>query len=239
MSIANFAWASLLVVIGVLSAVWWRRHSRRGLDWIVLAAPLALAASYLSSILFRVSDYQAGCEVFCPGWWGFPTATHVSDGGGSPQFYPLGFVVNAGVYYALILLGSVVVAWIAAAARWPERRPRWRVGFVLLAILLPLACLPLWVSPPAPPLSDAPQRLAVNAARAWRWQLQLRRTSDLRLAVQDVRLHPDGERHRVCFTVYTWFYLPHAQVYIDLEPAGVRATGGGVIPRAASCWVQP
>jgi len=54
-----------------------------------------------------------------------------------------------------------------------------------------------------------------------------------------VRLHPDGRRQRVCFRLYTWFYLPHNRLYIDLEPAGVLSTGGGVIPLTASCWVQP
>jgi hypothetical protein len=113
------------------------------------------------------------------------------------------------------------------------------VGYVILTVVLPLALAPVWLPPPQPDLPPAAQRLAINAARNWRWQLQGRRLTDYRLAVEDVRQHPDGRRWRVCFRVYSWFYRPRTRLYIDLEPAGVRATGGGLIPLTASCWVQP
>ena len=134
---------------------------------------------------------------------------------------------------------ALVVVWLATLWRWPERSLPWRLGFALIVVLLPLALAPAWLSPPEPQLPFADERLAINASRAWRWQLLAQSLNDRSLAVEDVRMHPDGERHRVCFRVYTWFDIPYRQVYVDLEPAGVRATGGGALPLSASCWVQP
>ena len=229
----------LAALAGVLIIVWWLRHSPRGLDWVVAAVPLAFALSYLSSFIFRVPDYKAGCEGLCPGWWGYPIATHLSDGAGVGILNPGGFILNAVVYYILLLLFSGIVVWLAGQLHWSERRWRWRFVFLLLTVALPLAFLPTWFPPKVPQFPTEEQRLVNNAARAWRWQLQFRRWTDRRLAVEDVRPHPDGERHRVCFRVYTWFYIPYDKVYIDLEPEGVRATGGGVIDLSESCWVQP
>lgn len=234
----------ILLVVAVslvilLTAIWWLRRGRRGLNWVLLAVPLAFAASYLSSYLFHVPDYQAGCDGICTGWWGYPLPTHLSDGAGPPDLMPLGLAANAAIYYAGFLFAGMLVTLAADALHYSERSRRWRLAFLLLAVLVPLALAPAWLPPPTPDLPPAQQRLAINAARAWRWQLQFRRFSDRRLAVEDVRLHPDGKRHRVCFRIYTWFYIPLDRLYVDLEPAGVRSTGGGVIPLTASCWVQP
>lgn len=226
-------------LLTLLFVVWWLRRGRAGLNWLLLAAPLAFLASYGSSFLFRVPDYQAGCEGFCPGWWGHPLPTHISDGLGPPEFAAAGLAANAAIYYAALVIAGAIVALAAGVWRWAERSRGWRSLFLLAVVLLPLALTPAWIAPPAPTLPQAEQRLANNAARAWRWQLRLRRFSDRGLAVEDVRLHPDGRRQRVCFRLYTWFYLPHNRLYIDLEPAGVLSTGGGVIPLTASCWVQP
>lgn len=238
-SISTLLGILLVAVAGILIIVWWLRHSPRGLDWVVGAIPLAFALSYLSSYIFRVPDYQAGCDGLCPGWWGYPYATHLSDGAGAGMFNPGGFIINAMAYYILLLLFSGFVVWLASQFHWPDRSWRWRLVFLLFVVVLPLAFLPTWFSPNEPQLPIPEQRLANNAAKAWRWQLQSHRWTDRRLAVEDVRLHPDGERHRVCFRVYTWFYIPYDKIYVDLEPAGVRATGGGVIGLSESCWIQP
>ncbi len=238
MSFANILLALLLGLTGILAAVWWLRRSRAGLDWVIVAAPLAFGFSYLSGLLFFVPDYQSGCTGLCPGWRGHPLATHLGNSLGQMVFHPSGFLLNAAVYYAVLLAISAALAWLAANRRWRERSRRWRLGFAVL-VLLPLALSPSLLPPPAPNLPLADQRLAINAARSWRWQLRGYSLSERRLAVEDVRTHPDGQRHRVCFRAYTWFYLPQRRIYIDLEPAGVRATGGGVIPLNASCWVQP
>lgn len=238
MSVTPILLAFLLDLAGVLAAVWWLRRSRAGLDWVMVAAPLAFGFSYLSGVLFLVPDYQSGCTGLCSGWRGHPIPTHLGDSLGQMVFHPTGFLLNAAVYYAAFLAVSAALAWLAANRRWRERSRRWRLGFALL-FLLPLAFSPNLLPPPAPRLPLADQRLAINAARSWRWQLRAQGLSERRLAVEDVRTHPDGQRHRLCFRVYTWFYLPYRHIYIDLEPAGVRATGGGVIPLDASCWVQP
>lgn len=231
--------ALMVSVAGILAAVWWARRGRGGLDWVIAAIPVALGLSYLSSVLFRVPDYQSGCNGLCPGWSGYPVATHMGNSLGQMVFRPTGFLLNGAVYYAALLAGTAAVAWIASYLHWTERRWRWRIGFLFLTVLVPLALSSTVLPPPAPHLPFADQRLAINATRAWRWQLQALRLSDRRLAVEDVRLHPDAARHRVCFRVYTWFFLPYRHIYIDLEPAGVRATGGGAIPLSTSCWVQP
>ncbi|RME84045.1 MAG: hypothetical protein D6775_06570 [Caldilineae bacterium] len=227
------------IPVAALAVVWWVRRIRRGVDWVFAAVPLAFGASYLSSFVFRVSAYQAGCQGFCPGWWGYPLPTHIGVGVGRPEFTPGLFVANSLVYYAVILVASALVLRLAQRWGWSEKGFFARLGFVAVVILLPLAISPMLFPPPQPEVSGPSLRLAINAAQSWRWQLRARGFMDRRLALVDVRQHPDGERHRVCFLVYTWFYLPYRQVYVDLEPVGVRATGGGVIPRSASCWVQP
>ncbi|MCO6450760.1 MAG: hypothetical protein J5I90_08225 [Caldilineales bacterium] len=239
MSVSLIAAVIGLLLATLFAAIWWLRHSNRGLEWLLLAAPLAFAASYLSSFLFRVAEYQAGCNGICPGWYGHPIATHLDDGFGDFVFDPVGFVLNAAIYYAIIVSASAFVAWLANYLRWPDRSVRWRLAFVAIVVVLPLALTPIWIPPPRPELPQRDLRLGINAARAWRWQLQSGSFFGRRLAVEDVRLHPDGEQHRVCFRMYTWFYIPYRHAYVDLEPTGVRATGGGVIPLNASCWVQP
>jgi len=227
------------LLITVLVVVWWLRHSRRGLDWILIVAPLAFALSYLSSILVRVPDYQAGCNGWCPGWWGAPFPAYLSDGTSSYTLNPVGFIADAALFYTAILVLSAGIVLLAEQLKWSERGRRWRIGFVIVVFILPLALLPTLIPLREPNLVGPEQRYAINAKRAWRWQLQSGRFSDRRLVVEDVRLHPDGERLRVCLRAYTWLYIPYDKVYVDLEPAGVRATGGGVIPLSDSCWVQP
>lgn len=230
---------ALLVVAIVLAVVWWAQRGRRARIWLLLSVPLAFALSYLSGFLFQVPASQVDCPSLCPGWRGHPVPIARQDVLGDFHFDPRGFVLNSLSYQAFLLLGSLVEVRLAELAGWPRRSRRWRVGYVVLVVVIPLALAPLWLLPPQPPLSPSAQRLAINAARDWRWQLQGRRLTDYRLAVEDVRHHPDGSRWRVCFRVYSWFYWPRARLYIDLEPAGVRATGGGLIPLTASCWIQP
>ncbi|MCX7851647.1 MAG: hypothetical protein N2383_02575 [Caldilineales bacterium] len=230
---------ALLLVATALAGVWWVRRGRRGRNWLLFSAPLAFVLSYLSGFLFRVPEYQVGCPALCPGWQGHPVPIARQDVLGDFRFDPPGFVLNSLFYEAFVLLGSLVVVRLAELVGWSQRSRRWRVGYVALTVVMPLALAPVWLPPPQPDLPSATQRLAINAARDWRWQLQGRRLTDYRLAVEDVRRHPDGSRWRVCFRVYSWFYRPRARLYIDLEPAGVRATGGGLIPLTASCWVQP
>ncbi|NOZ73439.1 MAG: hypothetical protein GXP38_16315 [Chloroflexi bacterium] len=226
-------------LVGILAMVWWIQHSNRGIEWIVFTIPLAFALSYLSSRWIQVMPYRAGCLGICDGWRGYPLATHTLPPGGPAIFDAGGFVLNAGIYYVLLLVFSALVLQLAIAFEWPKRKKRTKFIFVLLVVVLPLATIPSWAPTPEPKLPLAEQRLAINAARDWQWQLQASRFVDRKLAVEDVRRHPDGERYRVCFRAYSWFFIPSHHVYVDLEPAGVRATGGGAIPISASCWIQP
>ena len=108
----------------------------------LLAVPLAFAVSYLSSFIFQTPDYQSGCDAFCPGWRGYPVATHLGDGFDSYDFYPVGFVLNGAFYYAVIVVASAILVWLANYLRWKERSLRWRLGFIALFVVLPLALAP-------------------------------------------------------------------------------------------------
>jgi len=229
----------LQILVVTLLVVWWLRWTPRGLEWVTIFLFGAVGLSYLSSILFRVPPYQVGCEGLCPGWWGFPILTHRVETGGIVFFDPMSFVRNAFFYYAVLLAWGGLTAWLGRRFRWSARSWKKRFLFVILVIVLPLATLPLWISPPQPQPTGPEQRLVINAARDWRWQLGLRGFMDRRLALEDVRPTPDREHQRVCFRIYTWFYLPYSHAYIDMEPEGVRAVTGDEIPLSESCWTQP
>ncbi|NOZ51185.1 MAG: hypothetical protein GXP37_14255 [Chloroflexi bacterium] len=235
---------TVLLIVGyfaftLVMIVWWLRRHAHGLEWVMLVLPLAFGLSYLSSLLIQVVPYRAGCLGYCEGWRGYPLATHMLAVGGRAVFDAGGFVLNAGVYFLILLVFSAVVLQLAHVFRWSQHRQRWRLLFVLVVIVAPWAYSPNWAPMPQPRLPLAEQRLAINAARDWHWQFRAGRFFERALALEDVRQHSDGQRFRVCFRAYSWFFIPSHHVYIDLEPAGVRATSGGTIPLSASCWVQP
>ncbi len=235
--------AALLLLILQLIAillliVWWVRWSPRGLAWAFLALFIAAGLSYLSSLIFRVHPYQVGCEGVCPGWRGYPAPTHHLLEG-RVAFDGASFVRNTFFYYAVVLANSAILAWLIRHFRMVGRSwGRWLL-FALFLIIIPLATLPLWIPPPQPDVSVTDLRLVNNAARDWRWQLRLRGWMDRRLALEDMRPAPDGQGQRVCFRIYTWFYLPYQHAYIDLDEAGLRARSGGEIPLSQSCWEAP
>ncbi len=239
MSILAVIFTFFLLLAVILLVVWWLRWTRRGLEWVTFFLFGALGLSHLSGIVFRAPPYQTGCKGLCPGWWGHPIATHHVQAGGVVLFDPASFVRNAFFYYAALLAFGAVAAWLGRLYHWSARSWLQRLFFLLAVIILPLAVLPLWAPPPQPKVSGPPQRLVINAARDWRWQLHLNGVMTRRLALEDVRLAPDGQHQRVCFRIYTWFYLPYARTYIDLGPEGVRALDGDNIPLAQSCWQQP
>ena len=239
MTFSIFLLTLLQALAVILLIVWWLRWTPRGLEWVTIFLFGAIGLSYLSSYLFRVPPYQVGCDGLCPGWWGFPILTHRIETGGIVFFDPTSFVRNAFFYYAVLLAFGGFVAWLGHQLRWSARSWKKRLLFILLIIVLPVATLPLWVPPPQPEVSGPEQRLVINAARDWRWQLHLRSFMDRRLALEDVRLSPEHEYQRVCFRIYTWFYLPYGHAYIDMEPEGVRAVTGAEIPLSESCWTQP
>ena len=236
MSLPQLLFTLFNILIIVLLIVWWLRWTPRGLEWIALFLLGAIGLSYLSGIIFHVPPYQAGCTGLCPGWRGYPFPTHYIETGNIPIFAPVSFVRNVFFYYAILLSFGALVAWLARQFRWPAQTWKRRLLFILVVIVLPLATLPMWLPPPQPDLPHPQQRLAINAARNWRWQLHLRSFMDRRLAVEDVRPTPDGQHQRVCFRIYTWFYLPYQRAYIDLDAPGVQAIDGAEIPLSESCW---
>lgn len=239
MTFATLFFTILQLLVIALLIVWWLHWMSSGLEWVVFAFVVAAMLSYFSSKVFIVPPYRAGCEGICGGWRGFPILTHHIAAGDIVLFDAVSFARNTLFYYAYLLGFSGLIVWLGRLWRWPVRSWRQRFVFLLIIVLLPLATLPMWVPPPQPHLLLPEQRLAINAARDWRWQLHLSGFMDRRLALEDVRDLPDGESHRVCFRIYTWYYLPYRHVYIDLEPAGVRAIGGAEIPLSDSCWTQP
>ena len=225
----------LQIIVILLLLVWWARWTPRGLAWAAFALLAAAGLSYLSGLIFHVPPYQVGCDGTCPGWRGYPLPTHHILPGNRVLFDGPSFVRNAFFYYAVLLAYSAIVAWLVRRFRMTERGwSRWLL--FILAVILPLASTPLWLPPPQPAVSTADLRLVNNAARDWRWQLHLRGEMDRRLALEDIRPAPDGEGPRVCFRIYTWFYLPYQRVYIDLDKAGLRARDGREIPLTQSCW---
>jgi magnesium-transporting ATPase (P-type) len=226
----------LQALIIALLIIWWVRWSPRGLAWAAFGLLAAVGLAALTSLLFYVPPYQVGCDGWCPGWRGYPLPTHRIDVEGGVQFDAPSFVRNAFFYYALFLAASAIVAWLARRFRWPERTWKARFIFVLAVVVLPLAVTPMLAPPPQPPVNAEAQRLSINAARNWGWQLHMRGFMDRRLALEDIRSMPGAEGPRVCFRIYTWFYLPYQRAFIDLDEAGVRALGGAEIPLTQSCY---
>jgi len=239
MSISHIFLTLLQLLLITLLIVWWVRWTPRGLGWVTVSLFIAIGLSYLSSSIFRVPPYQVGCEGLCPGWRGYPIPTHRVEAGNIVFFDAVSFVRNVLFYYAVFLSFSAVVIWFGRQFRWRSRSWAQRILFVLIVIFLPLAITPLWAHPPQPAPPPPADRLVVNAARDWQWQLRLRGFMDRSLALEDVRWAPDGGHQRVCFRSYTWFYIPWRHIFIDLEPAGVKAVKGGEIPLSDSCWTQP
>jgi hypothetical protein len=231
-----FILANALII--VLMVVWWLRQTTRGLEAVAVLLILSIGIRYLSSLIFRVPPYQVGCDGLCTGWLGHPFPTHHVEAGGQTVFDPLSFVRNTVFYYAIVLAYGAFVTWLAQTFHWSARRWKQRLLFIFVVIILPLASTPMWLPPPQPRVSGEDQRIAINAARSWRWQLHERSFMDRRLALEDMRTSPESDNQRVCFRIYTWFYLPYRHTYIDMEPEGVRAVDGAEIPLSESCWTQ-
>lgn len=239
MTPVSFLFVLLEVLAIILLIIWWMRWSSWGLIWAGMTIPLALGLVWLSTRLFLVPPYQAGCDGLCAGWRGHPYPVLHLLPDGSTTLDGVALVKSLFFYDAILLAFSALIAWLARQVRWRSRRWFQRMIFILIVILIPLATLSMWMPPPQPQLDFPDLRLANNAARAWRWQLHLNGWWDRRLAWEDVRPAPDHVGHRVCFRIYTWFYLPYARAYVDLDQAGVQARQGEKIPLTSSCWDQP
>ena len=239
MSISQVLFTLLQIIVVILLIVWWLRWTPRGLELVTIFLFAAIGLAYLSTRIYSVPPYQVGCDGLCPGSLGYPYPSYHIEAGDIAIFDPVAFVKSAFFYYAVLLGFGATIAWLGRQFHWAARSWPQRFLFFLLTVVLPLATLPMWLPPPQPKVTGPEQRIVINAARDWNWQLHLRGFMDRRLALEDVRSVPDQERQRVCFRLYTWFYLPYRHIYIDMEPEGVRALTGAEIPLSESCWTQP
>jgi hypothetical protein len=226
----------LLTVAAVLLVVWWRQQSLRWALVLVVCLIAALGLSWWSGIAFQVSDYRAGCDGLCPGFRGAPVPVFRGEAAGSGPL-PGGYVLNSLVYLVLLLSWAAVVR---AILRRPEGSKRSRLMIPLLGLVFfvgPFLLAPLYLPPPEAHVRGDPQRIAINARREVFMYNQSASLPVLRVGLEDVRPRHDGQPGmRVCLTTYTFFYVPIGHMYLDMTPEGVHSSGGGILPRTASCW---
>ena len=224
-------------VAAVLLVIWWRQQSYRWVIVLLVCLLLAPLFSWWSGLAFDVPDYRAGCDGLCPGYRGAPIHFVLGAAAGNQLLFPL-FLLNTLVYLALLLgWGAVMRAVIYRG----ETEGRGDIGrqIVLTALLsiAPLALASLYLPPPEAHVRGDPLRLAINAEREVYLYNQLARLPVVRVGLEDVRPRPDDQiGMRVCFRMYTYFYLPTGYMYMDMTAEGVHSNAGGVLPLAASCW---
>jgi len=226
-----------LIAAAILLTIWWKQHT---FQWAMVLTVCLIAApllSWWSGEVFVVEPYRAGCDGLCIGYRGAPIATHRIDGEGA-EFSRIGFAVNSLGYLALALSWSAVIH--AILARFGELRRNATLVQVILGLVLaigPVALSPLFLPPPQARVRGDPQRIAINAQREVYLYDQEAEAPVLQVGLQDVRPRSDGEGGmRVCLRVYTFFYLPAGNMFLDMTPEGVHSNAGGVLPNETSCW---
>jgi len=226
-----------LIVAAILLTIWWRQHTFQWamvLTICLIAAPLL---SWWSGEVFVVEPYRAGCDGLCTGYRGAPIATY-RIGGEGVEFSPVGFAVNSLVYLAIALSWSALIH--AIVGRFGELGRNAVLVQLALGLILaigPVAFSPLFLPPPQARVRGDPQRIAINAQREVYLYDQEAEAPLLRVGLQDVRPRSDGEGGmRVCLRVYTFFYLPAGNMFLDMTPEGVHSNAGGVLPNETSCW---
>jgi hypothetical protein len=230
-------WGLLLVTAAVLLTVWWRQQSLR---WVIVLAGCmvaALALNWWSSFAFEVADYRAGCDGLCPGFRGAPVPTFRGETAGG-KLMPAGFALNSVVYLVLLLgWAAVVRAILRRPADGSRRSLAAQMVLGMMLFVGPFLLAPLYLPPPEAHVRGDPQRIAINARREVFMYDQAASAPVLRVGLEDVRPRVDSEPGmRVCFTTYTFFYVPNGHMYLDMTPEGVHSNRGGLLPRAASCW---
>ena len=227
----------LLVIVAALLTVWWRQQTFQWGFVLVICLIVAPLLSWWSGEVFQVDPYRAGCDALCIGHRGAPIAAYRVTGEGA-EFSRIGFVANSLVYLVLALGWPAVVH--AILMRTKELGRHALLAQLLLGLALaigPLALSPLFLPPPQAKVRGDPLRIAINAQREVYMYDQEAQTPVLRVGLQDVRPRTDGqEGMRVCLRVYTFFYLPAGNMFLDMTPEGVHSNAGGVLPKETSCW---
>jgi hypothetical protein len=225
-------------IAALLLIVWWRQQTERWPLALALCLVLAPVLSWWSGWAFRVDDYYAGCDAVCPGSQGAPLSIYAAASAGGALITGR-FLLNAMIYLVVALawtgLCRALVLWSAALER--GRRQWWRLVLLVALAVGPLALSPLLVPPPEASARGDPLRIAINARREAPVYAQLLAAPLLRVGLEDVRPRPDGGTGmRVCFRVYSLFYMPVGHMYLDMAPEGVRSSGGGILSLADGCW---
>ncbi len=227
----------VLSAAAVLLVIWWRQQSYRWPLILVVAVVAALALSWWSGEAFAVADYRAGCDGLCPGFRGAPISIRSGAAAGD-AFLLSGFLLNSLVYLVLILGWAAILRALLSGSSGHTRRNTLAVALVALMLAVgPLLLSPLFLPPPEAHVRGDPQRIAINARREVYLYDQLAPLPILRVGLEDVRPRSDNQPGmRVCLSAYTFFYMPVGHLYLDMTPEGVHSSGGGVLPRSASCW---
>ncbi len=226
-----------LVLLALLSAIWWRQQTYRWPVVVGICLALAPAASWWSGLTFQVADYRAGCDGLCSGYAGAPIPFWRGETAGS-EFVAVLFTANTLVYVVILLgWGMVIRALVCALPRGTRGGGFRRFVLGLALVVVPLAVSPLVLPPPEARVRGDPQRIAINAQREVYMYSNQSPSPILRVGLEDVRPRKDGQPGmRVCLRLYTYFYLPIGHMFLDMTAEGVHSNAGGVLPLEASCW---
>jgi hypothetical protein len=235
------------LVLILLLILWWRQQSS---SWFRIAVATLLASLLLtiaSYYLFVMPAYTVGCPAGCAGWRGYPLRIARVGLDGRSEIAVLDFALNVALLWLLWLTGSVVWRLAAVALRWELRSTRWKVGFLMLTILVPWALLPRVLNPPQPIVEGEDLRLINNARRAAEFTYGITGLVVQRLAVEDMRRNVQpGEGDataaavrpgsQVCLRGYTYFFIPWQRYRISLDANGATALNLVELPLSGSCW---
>ncbi len=251
---ANFAtWFDLVIafvglILIALLIIWWRQQTSSWFRVVAGTLLLALLLNIASISFFVVPPHLAGCPGGCPGWSGYPLPVARIALDGVDDIAPLDFILNWLLLWLLTLGGALVISLLAIGFQWWRRPMRLRVLFVLLVIILPLALLPRFLSPPQPLLADEELRLANNARRSAEFTYRITGPWVQRLAIEDIRVinAAEGEAviasqeelaiSQVCLRGYTYFFIPWQRYRITLDATGTTALNMNELDLAGTCW---
>jgi hypothetical protein len=251
---ANFAsWLDLLIALAgllliTLLIIWWRQQTRSWFRIVAGTLLFALLLNIASVSLFVVPPHLAGCPGGCPGWSGYPLPVTQITLDGHYDTGPLDFALNWLLLWLLLLGGALVIYLLAIGFQWWRRPRRLRILFVLLAVILPLALLPRFLSPPQPLLVEEELRLANNARRAAEFTYRITGPWVQRLAIEDIRIISADEGaaviasqeelaiSQVCLRGYTYFFVPWQRYRITLDATGTTALSMNELDLRGTCW---
>lgn len=243
---SDLAFAGAGLILGLLLLIWWRQQSNR---WYSVFAASLLAAAVLdvaSFYFFVVPPHQVNCPDGCPGQMGYPLPFALITPGGVGRIFPVDFVLNLLLIWLFLFSLTVVARFFAEAVDLSTRSRRYKIIFLGVLFLLPLALLPRTFGPPEPNVRGEQLRLSVNARRAAEMTYGITGLWIQRLALEDIRYTPlqvpgifggvDQPQAQVCLRGYTYFYLPWRRYRITLDQSGVTALNMTPLPLEGSCW---